>query len=193
MNSTNKYTENYFAIDNSEITVENSVNKLPSDVLKFMIDTFDLDLLKNLNQTNTILKIITNQNSKYALEKINQIFAKQITFEFQPFINIVQYHESNNTDIYAKEQCEGTISVQLDENTKVNIDFKSINRRIKTASIKSFIFKNYFSGYNCRYTNRAVVKNIENDKNIEKAINISQKQINKLIKANFDKAIKINI
>ncbi|MBA2367393.1 MAG: hypothetical protein H0V82_00025 [Candidatus Protochlamydia sp.] len=50
-----------------------------------------------------------------------------------------------------------------------------------------------FNDYYCQYTDHATVNNVFNDKNIEKAINISQKQINVLLSANFEKVRNLSI
>ncbi|MBA2369943.1 MAG: hypothetical protein H0V82_13145 [Candidatus Protochlamydia sp.] len=208
MNSINHCVEKYFAENNSINTKHNILNDLHPELLTKIVNILEMNSLKNVNQASKRLNYFTDKNNEYLNEKTNQLYAKQIISEFQPFINIVPYYEGGRAfnilpnlegdniqrlinaklDNKAQEQCEGKLVVQLDENTGVSIDFICSERRICKSPLKSFLFKNYFNGYKCQYTSAATVNNVFNDEKIEKAVTIAQQHINKLISANFKKA-----
>ncbi|MBA2369944.1 MAG: hypothetical protein H0V82_13150 [Candidatus Protochlamydia sp.] len=198
MKSINQYHETFFPENNSINTKYNILNNLPSELLTKIINILEMNSLKKLNQTSKKLNYFTDNNNAYINEKTNQLFAKQIIFEFKPFINIVEYQEGlrsyniqqnlerdnikrlNNAKINkAQEQCDGKLVVQLNENTEVSIDYKS------------FVYKNFFNGNKSLFTSEATVNNVFNDEKIEKAITVAQKHINELLKANFKKALSI--
>ncbi|MBA2367730.1 MAG: hypothetical protein H0V82_01745 [Candidatus Protochlamydia sp.] len=174
-------------------------SQLPDELLKIIFEDLNCNALKNLNQANQKLRKITNNCNEYVENKKIQILARQIVGGFEPKIMICPYHQGPNlktsidADTRANEQCSGLYTMHLGEKKSLIIKYQAdlISIPIESHSIDNS--NSLFSGYQCRFTEKAAIIVECDDNDLASSAKIAQNHINKLLEANSTNAKNLKI